>query len=886
MAINKRLEIDIEVVDNSQIQNGDKLQLQINRNFSPLQYDNGNTKITKEFLKAGVVNVNTLVRFTDDNFFDNLGDFNNRVNTIEEITINGQTKFAVGGLFSSYTEPGALTSITVDKFVILNDDFTIFYNNLNLISNSLPSSTVSKIKYHSNNNSLIIVGRFEGIEGYPNVNHLFEFDLNTLLPSNNMSEWNTTNSIDGNALSVRVNDVAIRQSTGYIYFTGDFNTVKGNARTTLAAIRQDFSFPNETILDFNNRLSTYLTGFGNNIEVTQNGNPYIFVAGIITYNNPNATERNFSNLGIFNNFGVVTTDIKIPNLSGDGFRVKLTPQNDIYLYGNINTIGNYKNQTVMKLFPDGSVDDNFSIPLDGTVYQLNYSENYVYYFLNNNTSYYFIKSDRFTGEVKILYNAGGTPRDILVRGDEDLIITNLDSYEPDLSQADENKILVGATAQDTIDNILNSLYITNIIADDGSYYYSTQFANKIRIVQIITNDEDIYYLSNIIEETGVIEVNEVRNDSAFIPRISIAPIRSDVIIFGEENVNTTKTEFNLGELQDLIAGSDNILKITKQRLSESIQNSYLNMSRLIPTDNLTPNIEYFLDIGRNVSVQNSGHGRFYNNVSEGFNRDVNINKKVDVLYALDGYRYDKGKTKDKVLLNGTKRLVVRGGTIVIPFLSYQIDSINITSNNTPINITDSSFNLTDPTIAGEYISYLTLKVDSYFDTSKKINIEFNIDPTFLDVGEPTSYNVKIEIDDICTLYNPTRIIFKNSYGILEEIYFNGKIIDKLNTDNKEYKKSIYSTIGSNTKYNHLRKQYNKTPTREWDINTGNSYDYMNNAYEDLITSEEVWIEVNNEIKPVNLEDSNFQPKLDKADGVINYTFTFKEANDINQKLLS
>ena len=57
---------------------------------------------------------------------------------------------------------------------------------------------------------------------------------------------------------------------------------------------------------------------------------------------------------------------------------------------------------------------------------------------------------------------------------------------------------------------------------------------------------------------------------------------------------------------------------------------------------------------------------------------------------------------------------------------------------------------------------------------------------------------------------------------------------------------------------------------------------MNDCYEDLFMSEEIWLEIDGVLRAVSLESSNFNKEDDLQTDMINYRFTFKEDRNLNE----
>ena len=214
--------------------------------------------------------------------------------------------------------------------------------------------------------------------------------------------------------------------------------------------------------------------------------------------------------------------------------------------------------------------------------------------------------------------------------------------------------------------------------------------------------------------------------------------------------------------------------------------------------------------------------------------------------------------------------------MTIPFLSDKVREIEIVNEPFTNTITNPNFENVNPEKPEEYISYLCIDFSEYLSRDTTIlkfkrGGNFTIDTVTLFKGTES-----------CLFYS-VKVIFKNSFGALEPTYMNGRSIDSVDTDSSKYKRSIRDINGNiQLPLTHTNKIFNKTGSREWECNTGLIDAYMNNCYEDLFMSEEIWLEIDGVLRAVSLESSNFNKEDDLQTDMINYRFTFKEDRNLNE----
>ena len=88
------------------------------------------------------------------------------------------------------------------------------------------------------------------------------------------------------------------------------------------------------------------------------------------------------------------------------------------------------------------------------------------------------------------------------------------------------------------------------------------------------------------------------------------------------------------------------------------------------------------------------------------------------------------------------------------------------------------------------------------------------------------------------------------------------------------------------KQRHTNKQYNVNGYESWTLNTNWMPEYMNQAFEELSLSEEVWIILeNDEIIPIVKEDTRIDFKTQLNDKLIQYTMKVKMSHQVIKNIL-
>ena len=129
-------------------------------------------------------------------------------------------------------------------------------------------------------------------------------------------------------------------------------------------------------------------------------------------------------------------------------------------------------------------------------------------------------------------------------------------------------------------------------------------------------------------------------------------------------------------------------------------------------------------------------------------------------------------------------------------------------------------------------------------------------------------------------YDPYKITFVNRWGGLQDLWFFKKSIETLSTKRESFNSfSINQISGQYDTLKHQKQSYNVQSTKIITLNTGYVSEEYNAPMQELLESEQVWMEVNSVISPVNVEDSGFTFKTSVNDRLVDYTLKLSYANN-------
>tara|TARA_Y100000401_G_C8326015_1_gene228370 strand:+ start:18268 stop:19476 length:1209 start_codon:yes stop_codon:yes gene_type:complete len=133
-------------------------------------------------------------------------------------------------------------------------------------------------------------------------------------------------------------------------------------------------------------------------------------------------------------------------------------------------------------------------------------------------------------------------------------------------------------------------------------------------------------------------------------------------------------------------------------------------------------------------------------------------------------------------------------------------------------------------------------------------------------------------------YPPTKLTFRNKFGALQDLWFFGNTRKTLATTKTLYKSNILNSSGSYNTYNPQQKILTKQGQNSLTLNSGWYPEENNQVFEELLLSEQVWIEYEDEVLGVVIKSSSFEYKNKLTDGLINYTleidFAFQTINNV------
>ena len=138
--------------------------------------------------------------------------------------------------------------------------------------------------------------------------------------------------------------------------------------------------------------------------------------------------------------------------------------------------------------------------------------------------------------------------------------------------------------------------------------------------------------------------------------------------------------------------------------------------------------------------------------------------------------------------------------------------------------------------------------------------------------------LKIKYIDECK-YTPHKISFINRWGAIQDLWFFKKAIQALNISKENFKSSSITSTGSYDTTEHQQKTFNVISKEKITLNSGYVSQDYNAPMQELMQSEQVWMEVYGVVTPMTVTDSSFTFKTSLNDKLVEYKLQLDYAFD-------
>jgi hypothetical protein len=262
------------------------------------------------------------------------------------------------------------------------------------------------------------------------------------------------------------------------------------------------------------------------------------------------------------------------------------------------------------------------------------------------------------------------------------------------------------------------------------------------------------------------------------------------------------------------------------------------------------------------------------------------------LLGFDGYGYfEEGvnpQTTSQKLISNSTVFVLSNSAIRIPIKREGLNDVKVYTNSGLIQQTDYiSSAESNEQIVYFYYDTLTemLKTRVLADSGVFEAEQCLLDSLGTDNDIPSPMNFVINDSETIVIsqiteckFTPYKVTFVNKFGALQDLYFFKKSVLNVTTKDEKYKSNIINN-GSYSISEHQNKILNKQASQKLTLNSGFYTEDYNEVFEQMLFSELVWIEMDGNTLPININTSSFTYKTQLNDKLIQYTIDVDFAHD-------
>ena len=130
-------------------------------------------------------------------------------------------------------------------------------------------------------------------------------------------------------------------------------------------------------------------------------------------------------------------------------------------------------------------------------------------------------------------------------------------------------------------------------------------------------------------------------------------------------------------------------------------------------------------------------------------------------------------------------------------------------------------------------------------------------------------------------FTPYKTTFINKFGVLQDLYFFKKSVERMTTKRESYKANTLASNNAYSIYNHTKRDFNIEANESVSLSSGFVNESYNEVFKQLMLSEKVWItNENNQVSPINIKTSNITYKTSVNDRLVEYTIEFDNSYNV------
>lgn len=251
---------------------------------------------------------------------------------------------------------------------------------------------------------------------------------------------------------------------------------------------------------------------------------------------------------------------------------------------------------------------------------------------------------------------------------------------------------------------------------------------------------------------------------------------------------------------------------------------------------------------------------------------VQLSQAISTDLAFESYGYFEDGANysfeyEGLLMSNSEMFIESGDEIKIPIQTDRTVTAKFYDSNNGILNTET-FTLSDQ--SQDKVVYA-----SYTDNQAvKATIQYTGD-----TGSETS-TIKITQLSECK-FTPYKTTFINKFGVLQDLYFFKKSVEKMTTKRESYKANTLTSSNTYNTYNHTKRDFNIEANESVSLSSGFVNESYNEVFKQMMLSEKVWItNANNQVLPINIKTSNITFKTSVNDRLVEYTIEFDNSYNV------
>ena len=285
---------------------------------------------------------------------------------------------------------------------------------------------------------------------------------------------------------------------------------------------------------------------------------------------------------------------------------------------------------------------------------------------------------------------------------------------------------------------------------------------------------------------------------------------------------------------------------------------------------------------------------------------VQLSQSITTDLAIDGYSYfEEGRVNS---FNGKNLLMTNREVFALDDNVYRIPVYIGTDINIAFlrdgEIVGSYINTDNSLSTSNQVSHITLNGTSEYDSFRarvandylgvfENNACISQFTNSLSIGKVDSIHIgnsdgTLDIINVKTIdeckYEPKKITFINKFGVLQDMYFFKKMVERMTSKRESYRANTLTNTNQYDTTVHTKRDFNITANESMTLSSGFLSESYNEVFKQLMLSEKVWItnltDTEEQVLPINIKTSDITYKTSLNDRLVEYTIEFDNSYNV------